>query len=197
MRKPRVLLDCDGVICDFLTPAFTILNRLSGLSHQVSELTEWDIFSLYPREHEDAFYEEVTQPGFCVGLPILDGAQEFVERLHDVAEVFVVTANLNAKTKGPRPPWHQTWAHERDHWLQQHFNIQTDHIVHTSAKYLCVGDVLIDDRPSNIESWESAHWPKGRGLLWDTPYNRADRKLLRVQTANQALIHIKTIYLPV
>jgi 5'(3')-deoxyribonucleotidase len=195
MHKPRVLLDCDGVLADFLTPAFAILNRLSGLNRKMDELKEWDIFSLFSRTYEDQFYQECSQPGFCVGLQVLPGMVEFVEKLHEIANVYVVTSSMNVKIKGPekRPAWHKTWAHEREHWLEEHFGILPKRVIHTSEKYVCIGDVLIDDKPQNIVEWERAHGPKGIGLLWGTSYNQTSKAGRRVPTPKFALAFVKNL----
>lgn len=186
MRKPRVLLDVDGVLADFLTPSFAILNRLSGLSHVAADLKEWDLFSLFPRTVEDAFYDECNKPGFCSSLPVLPGAVEFVAGLREVADVYIVTSPMNHN---------QTWTWERQQWLKQHFDVPHRHIVHTSAKYLCVGDVLIDDRPLNIEEWEREH-AKGVGALWDAPYNKSSNTGMRVIGPHHALALVKNLQLP-
>ena len=44
MRKPRVLVDVDGVLADFLTPAFKIIEKLTGRLYRPEEIKQWDIF---------------------------------------------------------------------------------------------------------------------------------------------------------
>lgn len=184
MHKPRVLLDVDGVLADFLTPSFAILNAITGLKHKPEDLREWDLFSLYPRTAESAFYDECNAPGLCAGLPIIPGAQAFVASLLQFADVYVVTSPMNHN---------RTWAWEREQWLQKHFDIPAKKVVHTSAKYLCLGDVLIDDKPSNIEAWERAHGPKGIGLLWDAPYNQGVEVGRRMLTPKHAIAFLKNL----
>lgn len=186
MRKPRALLDCDGVVCNFLTPALGILNRLTGLSRTEAELREWDILTLYPAGHKEAFFNECNQPGFCASLPLLPNAVEFVTELRQVAEVFIVTSPMNTNP---------TWVWEREQWLGKHFGFTSKQIVHTSAKHLCVGDVLIDDHPGNIEAWELAHGPKGTGLLWDAPYNRESKTGRRVSSSTDVVDFLKSLQL--
>lgn len=184
MQKPRVLLDVDGVLANFLTPALDILNKLSGLDHKAEELQEWDVFTLYPREYEQAFYEGCNQPGFCNALPLYPGAHELVTGLQAISDLYIVTSPMHHNL---------TWTGERERWLLKHFSIPSSKIVHTSAKYLCVGDVLIDDRPANIEAWEKEHGPKGVGLLWDASYNAVSSVGTRVRGVAEALSFVQNI----
>ena len=46
MKKPRVLLDVDGVLADFLTPTLEILHRLTDRRWLAEEMTSWDLFEL-------------------------------------------------------------------------------------------------------------------------------------------------------
>lgn len=175
MRRPRVLLDVDGVLADFLTPSLAIFQRLTGHPYTHGDFKTWDIFETIPREHESAYYEVVNVPGWCRSLPVYEGAQAGVQALKEVADLYIVTSPLSR---------HPTWTHEREGWLHEHFGIHHRKIVHTSAKYLCIGDVFVDDRPDHIEAWEAEH-AGGLGLLWDQPYNRGSKAGFRVLDWNQ------------
>lgn len=52
---------------------------------------------------------------------------------------------------------------ERTRWLVRHFDAKPSQIMHTSAKHLVRGDVLIDDKPTTIERW--AHVNEGKLAL--------------------------------
>ena len=172
MPRPRVLLDVDGVLADFLTPSLTILTRLSGREWVPSDFPTWDLFDTVPRKFEQPFYDAVNTPGWCRDIPVHEDSVEGVARLREHADIYIVTSPMNHVP---------TWTHEREQWLKAHFGIEPKKVVHTSAKYICRGDVLVDDRPSNIEAWEAEH-PDGVGLLWDQPYNRDDDAGVRVRT---------------
>lgn len=163
--NPRVLLDVDGVLADFLSPALDVVERLTGRKYSTEEMTTWDIFEIVGKEWEQPFFEACNQPNFAANLTVYPGAQEGVRRLQEIAEVYIVTSPLNHNP---------TWTYERERWLRDHFDIPHGRIVHTSAKHLCVGDALIDDRPYNVQKWAYGH-PNGTGLLWDAPWNRQDK----------------------
>ncbi len=162
-EKPRVLLDADGVIADFLGASIPIMNTLSGKTWEADHFVDWDLFETVGREHEKAFYQQLTDsPGWCREIPLYEGSVEGVKTLESISDVYIVTSPMYS---------FPTWAAERTAWLKHHFDIHHQRVVHTSAKHLCVGDILIDDRPANLESWLAAH-PGGVAMLWSQPYNR-------------------------
>jgi len=157
----RFLLDIDGVVADFLASAFDILHKITGRRYVATDLHDWDIFETVPREHEDAFYDAWGEPGTCFSIPVIPGSHEGVQGLQERGDLYVVTSPM-ASVK--------TWTNERDRWLQKHFGIPHKRVVHTASKFLVSGDVLIEDKPSNLIKWLEHH-PEGIGILWSQPYN--------------------------
>lgn len=158
--KPRVLLDCDGVLADFHTPCLKIINELSGKDHKLEDLTEWNLFDALGVTDivRKQTYDRMNKPGWCRDIQLYPGCVEGVKNLRQVANVYVCTSPMN----GP------TWTHERDQWLREHFDFTTKHIIHTSAKYVCAGDFLVDDRIDNLRKWEKCH-PYGIPIRWVVP----------------------------
>lgn len=162
-RRLRVLLDADGVLLNFLEPCLRIINRrmiMAGLWTEprlLDEMRSWHIFDSLgvPKDVETAVYDEMTQPGWCRSLEPFDGAVAGVELLREISDVYVVTSPM----KGP------TWTHERDHCLMSHFGFTTKQIIHASAKYVCAGDALVDDRTDNLIKWHE-HNPSGLPIRW-------------------------------
>lgn len=167
MTRPRILLDCDGVIADFCSEALKIINRKTKRSRkdrfEPHHVTQWDICQsigmpeLWPEVHKAA-----RKKGFCSKIKPYSHAKHGVEKLRQLGEVFVVTSPISAPH----------WVHERTEWLKAHFEIPKSNVVHTDAKHVIVGNVLIDDKFENIESWVNHH-DNGLGLLWDAPYNQS------------------------
>lgn len=159
--KPRVLLDVDGVLADFHTPCIEIINRLMGTSHKVEDFDNWDIFDALkvPKDVRSKVYDEMHQPGWCTNIKVYPDAIVGVNKLREVAHVYVVTSPM----KG------DTWTSERDRWLARHFGFTTKRIIHGSAKYICAGDFLVDDKIENLEKWKRAH-PHGHPIRWVMPH---------------------------
>jgi 5'(3')-deoxyribonucleotidase len=161
--KPRLLLDVDTVLANFLKRAIDELNAITGKSYTTADMTEWDIFECFDvsDEVERLVYDRLNQPGVCESLEVLPGAQEGVAMLENVAQIYIVTSPMRGKT----------WTREREEWLWKHFKIPTKRVIHTSAKYAVSGDYLVDDRPSNVIRWLESH-PDAVGVLWKCDPNR-------------------------
>lgn len=155
-RKPVVLLDCDGILADFVTPVLDEVHRLTGSRYSLDDLKTWEIFDTLPYgpEIKSACYARMKEPGACAALTLYPGAKEAVAKIKELADLYILTSPMRSKT----------WAHERTDRLEKHFKISHDRVIHAHAKHLVVGDVFIDDKPSNVASWR-AHHPNGWALL--------------------------------
>lgn len=176
MTRPRVLLDCDGVLSRFMDGALALINDLLGTGYVIDDVTEFDFsraLGLRP-DVAAAVKRRIGQaPGFAAELEIYPGAVDGVRRLREVAEVYIVTSPWNSNP---------TWCHDREWWLDKHFGIKHAHVLHTSAKHLVRGDVFVDDKTSSCEAWRDA-WPGGIAVQWRTPHNRRDA-WLGISTGN-------------
>lgn len=172
MKRPRILIDVDGVLANFVQHSLPVLEELTGQAWKMEDFHAWDLFDTIDRKYEAPFFDAVNKLGWCRSIPVYPGAQEGIKAVQEVGEVYIVTSPMNHVP---------TWTHEREGWLKEHFGIPHKKVVHTSAKYLCIGDILLDDKPANIESWAKEH-PRGLGLLWDQPYNRSQEVGRRVST---------------
>jgi len=174
MNKPTVLLDVDGVLADFAGA----LLRWAGPKYTREQLTEWDLtkaLGLGDRQH--LFDEYASEPGFCEWLPVIDGAQDFVEGLRSVADIVIVTSPYSAA---------RLWTFERLRWLERHFGISKYDVIFAKRKYLVRGDIMVDDGPHNIEEFVMRG---GHGLLIEQPWNAASLVpgARRCRTLEQAL----------
>jgi 5'(3')-deoxyribonucleotidase len=167
-KRKRVLLDCDGVLADFVGGFLKLVNARFGTSLSSADVTCWDIAEAlgWSRERAMEAYGLITEcDQFAAKLDVLAGAVSGVRRLREVAEVYIVTS----------PWWSQpTWLRDRTNWLHKHFGITANNVVYTGAKHLIVGDVLVDDKTSTCEAWRAAH-PGGVAVQWSTPHNLRDR----------------------
>lgn len=182
MKKKRVLFDVDGFLLDFTTPALVVVEEVTGLPAPANAAEEWDLFRDYPEEVQAQFYNEFNKEGWCLGLKPYPGAVDGVHAVRSFADVFFVTSPMH----GPH------WAFERTRSLQYHFDATSKEVVHTSSKFLCVGDLFVDDKYDHVVEWSSYH-PNGVALLWDQPYNRKYNYPLRVTSWMEILGAIKAL----
>lgn len=166
VKKIRVGVDVDGVLCDLHTPCFKTAKEMFGLDLSTSMMDEWDFEKLLPQARIQEFWDRVGEPGFLQSAKPLPGAVEGLLELSEVADVFIVTAYLSNGKQ---------WVHERDQWVLDHFAIPRHKMVHTKAKYTFNGRMLIDDKPQNVIEWASDdHTPAGaKPVLWARPYNES------------------------
>lgn len=160
----RVLLDVDGVLCDFIGRTFSDLAKYGGPAHTADDLKDWDIHHLLGTEH-DALLEHIWHAkDFVTSLDPYPGAAEGIDRLRTLGhEVYFVTTAMHTA---------EHWVWERCHWLKKHMGARGNDILFVAHKHIVEGDMLIDDKPSNVERWDEHH-PRKLAVLWDQPWNRA------------------------
>lgn len=167
--KPIVLVDCDGVLANFVDASLAVM-RTFGIDKQHDDVKEFDFVGLGMNEHQRAMLKSAwIKPGFCASIQPYDGALEGLRLLRTVADVYAVTAPMSGSV---------TWQGERANWLADHMEFQRDHIVSTAAKHLVNGDVLVEDNADVLTSWVDAESARV-GMLWTRPYNVASDWTMR------------------
>jgi len=185
-----ILLDCDGVIADFLTPTLEFVKNKTGQEFTHTHITEWDIFkSIGMADMWKDFHEFASKKNFCAKIKPYTGSQAGVARLRLVGDVYVVTSPLATPH----------WCFERTQWCEKHFELGKPNVIHAEAKYMVMGDVLIDDKYENILSWVATN-PYGTGLLFDRPYNQMHEcgegnRIVRVKSWEEILLRVEKIKL--
>jgi len=161
VTRPRVLLDVDGVLADFVGHTLSMLGDLAPAGGR-DAFTSWDMLSaMSPRARAETEARWRRQ-GWCLTMPVCPGAQNAVDRIGLRADVVYVTAPMRGAPH---------WMYERWLWLERQFAADARAVVFAHGKALVSGDVFVDDRVENIDEWAAAH-PNGAALLWDAPYNR-------------------------
>jgi len=172
MKKLRILIDCDGVLSNYVQEVIKFINRETSTIISMEDITAWDPFEQHGFQHlKEKFENEYFVPGSCLNMDPFPHAKESVPKLKQFGEILIVTApELTVPT----------WDYERRKWLQNHFDIHHSHVIFASAKHAVQGDIFIDDRPDNVENWQLHH--HGKALLWDAPYNRDNKFLHRISS---------------
>lgn len=159
----RILLDCDGVLCDSLP---TWVHEYNCFADGADRLHTSDIKS-YNFE-QFAKFPELLFDTLHLGdvfrrSPPMPNAIQALKFLNAHHEVFVVTYMHKSCVNGHR---------QRLDWFQHYMPfLDTDRVIFTRNKAVVQGDILVEDNPANLGAWLEAH-PSGRGFLIDHLYNR-------------------------
>jgi hypothetical protein len=123
-----VLLDCDGVLADFIGEVIETIVAHGGPRHTRADITEFNFTAALKLDADLARLVKrtiSTEPGWWYGLDPFPEAIEGVAKLREVAEVYVVTSPWNS---------HPNWLHEREAWLKKHFDIPHSHVIACSGE---------------------------------------------------------------
>lgn len=166
--RRTVLLDCDGVLADFIGEVIETIVAHGGPRHTHADITEFNFTAALKLDADLARLVKrtiSTEPGWWYGLTPFPEAIEGVAKLREVAEVYIVTSPWNS---------HPNWLHERESWLKKHFDIPHSHVIATSAKHLVCGDVFVDDKTEAVRAWAERWYMPAIPVQWETPHNRND-----------------------
>lgn len=182
----RILVDCDGVLSMFTDHVRHEVNEILGTDHEHEDLTEWELYDALevPHDVRTRVDQIVMSPGFCAGLPVIEGARVALDTLRQQGhQVICVTAEFGG----------DYWMPERRNWLRRHMGFKPrKEIIFTDAKEVCFGHVLIDDKIDNLLTWQAA-WPNSTGVLFTQPWNECDDRWpgLRAEDWIEAFRHIQ------
>ena len=167
MKRPRIGFDVDGVLFDLLTPCLAVASEMLERTLTIEDVKEHDLDVLFESKADllESFWQKIGQPGLCRNLVPYPGAVEGIDAIREIGDIFCVTSYLHDAPQ---------WVHERDQALEEHFGIARSQMVHTKSKFVFHGDMLVDDKPRNIEEWAAEHLSRGGvPVLWSQPYNAA------------------------
>lgn len=156
MTRPLILLDCDGVLADFVTPSLRVIHELGGPKLHHDDVPDYNLGLLLPEgEPRDTFWARVSEPGWCTELQPYVGAKQLVRELREIGDVVCVTSPMEDGRQ---------WAWERTRWLVEHFGFDRDDVANMSGKHWVHADYFADDSPKHVERWVARQRAlRGRG----------------------------------
>lgn len=166
-----ILLDVDGPVADLHPTWLERYNRRWDDNLTVEDLTVWELDRIVKEECGKRVYDHLHEPDLYDDVAVVDGAAGGIAALRAAGHRVVFLTACSA-----------VMATAKMKWLHQHGllgdvppYVFTDLVI-AQDKSLVPGDVLIDDRPKNLEDFQ------GKGILWDAPYNRGERRWPRVRS---------------
>lgn len=165
MIRPRILVDCDGVLADFLLLYLELHEGLNGCAHTHEDVTDHDFTKCIatPEQDERVWRHIDKTPGLIRNLFPMEGALHGLGKLRELGDVVCVTS----------PHIGPTWVPERFRWLMDLAGFKKRDIVFRSDKKHEPGDVFIDDKLSHVIEWHQ-HQMNGQGIVFDNAGNRGE-----------------------
>ena len=150
-----ILLDCDGVICDFVGGINEFFRKNDITTFDPLLVKNYDMCSIFTPEQKRGFEMARTSLN-AAELAWYPGAKEFLEGLKTIGRIVVVTAAWDP----------ETWCADRNEWLSDFVNKNDILYVPTKNKNLIRGDALIEDNAQTL-----IEWPGDVKILVNRPWN--------------------------
>ena len=137
-----IFLDMDGVVADFDTFVSNLLERPIGWNDSKQDLTneEWAKLASVDR----LYYQ----------LPLMPDATKLVAYVKSLS----TRVNVQFLTAVPRRTTMPSARDDKQAWVDKYFpgmKMDIGPYSHDKQKWCRPGDILVDDRPSNIEEWNA------------------------------------------
>lgn len=163
MSSKVILLDVDGVLCNFVKPTLIFYNEKTGSSKTDDDIYDFNIFkSLGDAKMWGPFHNEVANHKlFCSNLEPYEYTKETIYGLKQLGELHIVTTPYET----------EFWHNERIEWLKQ-FGIEYGSINFVKNKHHYDGDILIDDCFANAQQWSKTRGKNS--LLIERPWNKIE-----------------------
>lgn len=175
-----VYVDVDGPCANLLEAWLQMHYEDCGEYIHPADVTDWELAKvamrgdIYSHLRDEALYEERVQP--------VEGAVQAINAMRQAGHDVVFLTSSNDISAGPKMRWLVR------HGFTEFVNGgHLPDVIVSSRKGLNIGDYLIDDGLHNLRAF------KGRGILWDAPYNRHDTAYRRVTCWDEVV----TLVLPV
>lgn len=147
----QVLLDCDGVLADFLSTAIERLNRATGKTFTVDEYARTVHVHSMEKPYDisvSEFWKIVEDPDdLWISLKPFPWAQKLLNYCEKMGDVTIATS----------PSRNPQCAAQKTQWLLENLNLHNDRLMLGKRKELLArpNTVLIDDSPKNCEKFRS------------------------------------------
>ncbi len=160
----EILLDCDGVLADFITPLLGRLNAATGKNLSMADYSAnktWHVDKVYGITDEE--FWRIAEEGDNLWNSLLPypWAHELFDFCNSLGRVTICTSPSN----------NPICALQKTQWLFDHFGLTPESIMLGRRKELMAnpGTTLIDDSPTNIKKFQAAG---GIGVLVPSEWNK-------------------------
>ena len=168
-KKPRLILDMDGVLVDLLPTYLDYYNILFGDNIKSSDIKNWRIKE-YVCDKAKPYIENIFKlPKFYENLePTMpaQGLDNILWQIQEHYDIIVVTDPFVKEDK-----FRFDIIEQKKQWIATHLNtLNNVPKFFTGNKGLYEGDVMIDDNPEHLYSFLKTN-PNGLAICFNTPVN--------------------------
>ena len=162
-----IFVDMDEVLADTYQAHIDIYNEVHGTNFTKNDALGKDFWKCVPEENQQSVKDHAWQIGFFRNLKVMPDSQKIMKELCSLHEVYIASAAMQFPNS----------LKEKSDWLDENFPfIDWRNRILCGYKHVLNGDVLIDDRAYNLQSF------KGRSLLFTSPHNINTTEFERVST---------------
>ena len=170
-KRPIVLLDMDDVITNCLRSAVKNYNEEYNTNFDYKKVNTWALEDFLGVDTE-VVMNLFRDPGFFENLTPKKGSVGAINELIKSTkyDIYVITATSDDDGSE---------LVEKIRWFKKYIpKFNTKRIISCNDKYVIRGDVIVDDKVSNLESCE----PYMQCILMDSPTNKECDKYIRIRS---------------
>lgn len=162
-----IFVDMDEVIADTYGAHIEIYNKDFEEQLTLEECWGKEVWQCVPKEKHASVINHAKNIGFFRNLNPIKDSQEVLRELSAKHELYIASAAMQYPNS----------LKEKSDWLDEFFPfIDWTKRILCGHKHILKGDILIDDRSYNLETFE------GRPLLYTSGHNIHNTKFERVST---------------
>ncbi|MGJ8736842.1 5' nucleotidase, NT5C type [Zobellia laminariae] len=151
-----IFVDMDEVIADTYGEHIEIYNKDYNEQLTLDFFHGSEVWHKVPVDRQQSVRDHARNRGFFRNLKPIADAQAVLKELSEKHEVYIASAAMQFPNS----------LEEKSEWLDEYFSfIPWQNRILCGNKHILRGDVLIDDRSYNLETFE------GRSLLFTSPHN--------------------------
>lgn len=173
LNRPRVLLDMDDVITNFLGYLLKVYNNQTGKDVKIEEFRSWDLTTVVGPEVFDIFKEE----GFFSKLPQKNDSISVLKQLIESTryDVYIITACTTVHELAEKIDWMNK--------MLPTFNPKR--IIMCTEKEIINGSLIVDDKLDNLDRCA----PFMHTIVYDMPHNQEceHRRIKKLQELPEIL----------
>ena len=176
MKKKTILIDMDGVVCNYTQKMLDLAVSRFGLpQHKAEEAVFFETEKIFPEEVQERVEKLSLEHNFFLSLEPLPGAIEAISEMLSDPKLDVWVCSSPKKTG-------ETCHSEKFLWLRKYFGQKfAERLILTRDKTLVYGDYLIDDKSLVVGVNEKPFWEH---VVFDQPYNRESTVKKRMNWSN-------------